>query len=356
MDSITAKYFDGRSSQAHIIHCQLDSKGITLEVAGGNIIWKFEQIIVLERPHDSKPMVLAATQQDTARLVIEDIKAYQKIIPHIPNKHIKVSHVHHPWRILFIVMAFITAILAFAVWGVPYYAPSLAKKIPPSWDDRLGQWAIASVASNRNICINEAGVKALQKLAKNLSANQNIDTKFDVQVLDFHFVNAFSVPGFHVVLAKGLLDAAKTPDEVAGVLAHEMAHSIEHHPTAGLLTEIGISVIFAAAFGSSPDFGVQMLNFSYSRKYEFEADKVGTHLLNQANISATGLINFFKTLNEDTTHLDKYLKYISTHPPSQERIDQIKQLDETTNAKPSLTPKEWKDLQNICQDKKPFKL
>lgn len=354
MNVLSAKYFDGHSSQAHIIHCTLDENGIILELIQGNITWEFKQIIVLEQLHDGKPAVLGSKQQEAARLIIEDDKAYQAIVQHIPSKNINVSHVHHPWRVIFIVMALIIAILAFAVWGVPYYAPWLAKKIPPSWDDRLGQWVITSVASNRNICTNEAGVKALQKLTKRLSHNQNIEENFDVKILDFNYVNAFSVPGFHVVLAKGLIDAAKSPDEVAGVLAHEMAHSIEHHPTAGLLTEIGVSVIITTAFGSSPDLGVQMLNFSYSRKYEFEADKIGTQLLNQANISAMGLVDFFEQLNKDTGHLDKYFKYISTHPPSQERIDKIKQLNQVTNPTPSLTPAEWHDLQNICQDKKPF--
>jgi Zn-dependent protease with chaperone function len=355
MDIISAKYFDGHSSQAHIIHCSLDNNAIILETAEGHLTWPFETLIILERPHENKAAVFSSTQQAEARLIIDDVTVYRAIAQHILSKNINVSHVHHPWRILVIVTGLIAAILIFSAWGVPYYAPWLAKKIPSSWDDHLGQWVISSVADNKNVCTNEAGVKALKKLRYQLSRNQKVEEDFDIQVVDFNFINAFSVPGFHIVLAKGLIDAAESPDEVAGVLAHEMAHSIQHHPTAGLITEIGLGVIISAAFGTSPDFGVKMLNFSYSRKYEFEADKIGTQLLNQANISADGLITFFHRISSDSQDIEKYFKYVSTHPPSQERIEKINQYNQVLNPRPSLTLKEWQALQNICQEKKPFK-
>ncbi len=352
---ISAKYFDGLSSQAHIIHCTLDDHAIILETAEGTLTWNFDTLIILERPHENKAAVFSSTQQEAARLIVEDITVYRAIVQHVPNKNINVSHVHHPWRILFIVTGCIIAILGLTVWGVPYYAPWLAKKIPQSWDDHLGQWVVSSVAADKNICTNKPGVQALKKLTLELSRNQDIEEDFDIQVVDFNFVNAFSVPGFHIVLAKGLIDSAESPDEVAGVLAHEMAHSLQHHPTAGLITEIGMGVIISAAFGTSPDFGVKMINFSYSRKYEFEADKIGTQLLNQANISADGLISFFNRLNADSRDIEKYFKYVSTHPPSQERMEKIKQYNQVLSPKPSLTAKEWQALQNICQEKKPFK-
>lgn len=62
--------------------------------------------------------------------------------------------------------------------------------------------------------------------------------------------------------------------------------------TAGLISQLGIKIIIASAFSSFPDLGLSLVNFSYSRQKEYEADEIGVRILNEANLDASGLANF----------------------------------------------------------------
>ena len=75
-----------------------------------------------------------------------------------------------------------------------------------------------------------------------------------VALLDWRLVNALAVPGGQIVLTRGLVQTAGSPDEVAGVLAHELGHAIELHPETGIVRAMGLSaaaqLMFAGSAGS----------------------------------------------------------------------------------------------------------
>lgn len=354
MTEYIAKYFDGKSSQVHILNYELGDECLILKTAGDDTIWQFKNILVVERPHDSRPAVLSFKKTPDARLLIDDNKVYESILHHIPKRNIQIAHVQHSWRVLFLAMLLIAAFLGFAVFGVPYYAPWLAKSVPHKWDDNLGKWVIQNVSGKQKVCVSEDGLKALRKIENRLVQNHHFEQDFDIKVVNSSIPNAFAVPGYHVVIYQGLFQLATTPEAVTGVLAHEMAHSKQHHPTAGLIRDIGVSIIFAAAFGSSPDYGVKLLGLSYSRKFELEADAIGTQILNDANVSANGLKEFFETLMDKQGSIEDMTKYISTHPPSKERVQKLEELNKVNNGTPILTDAEWQSLKNICSKTKPL--
>lgn len=357
MATTQARFFDGLSIAAQAGTVENFESGIKITTESNVIEWSFCDLILIESPHQNKPCILGNKNAKGARLIIEDTTFYHLLKPNIKTQNIKHSHVSHPWRKLILASILVFALFGFALWGVPHFAGPISKIIPHSWDNALGQYVITQMAGNYKNCIDKEGVAALDKIVNKLTQNQSLEHPVSVKVIDMDDVNAFTVPGFHIVIMKGLIDSAKSPDEVTGVLAHEMAHAIEHHPTAGLIAQLGVEIIIHSAFGSFPDIGINILNFTYSRKNEFEADAIGVKLLNEANISGLGLVEFFDTIKDmqgDEEALE-FTVYLSTHPATSERITRVKSLNKQNKFQPSLNTKEWKALQNICREKAPLK-
>ena len=117
-------------------------------------------------------------------------------------------------------------------------------------------------------------------------------------------VNAFALPGEQIVVLRGLIEEADSPDEVAGVIAHEMGHGLELHPETGIVKALGMSAAVLLIFGDSSsigNWGAHLLQLSYTRSAEREADVHALRILKAADISPKGISDFFKRLEPFST-------------------------------------------------------
>jgi beta-barrel assembly-enhancing protease len=159
--------------------------------------------------------------------------------------------------------------------------------------------------------------------------------------LKFHIVedatlNAFAMPGGNVVLHTGLLLAADTPEEVAGVLGHEIAHVTKRHGFRGIISSAGLYILVSTLVGDVSsilavvaDNSAFLLDQKFSRDFEREADEVGWDYLLKADIDPRGMVGFFKKLQEEEKRMlenspvggiEGALSVLSTHPATEERI------------------------------------
>jgi predicted Zn-dependent protease len=242
------------------------------------------------------------------------------------------------------------------------YAPAqVAKMLPQEWRDRLGERIERSFVKNAEQCVAKDGMDALKVMAERLtSADPNIP-KLSVRVFNMPVVNAFALPGERLVITSKLVETADSPDEVAGVLAHEMGHAYHRHPETGLVRVVGLQVLISVATGGSGGDTISNLAgiltiLSYSRDAERQADAFAQHVLELAQIDPTGLSRFFRKViaiknEEQESSLDNLLSMFNTHPGTQERIDAIKPLPASITARPALTAEEWAKLKKICDQK-----
>jgi len=111
-----------------------------------------------------------------------------------------------------------------------------------------------------------------------------------------------------MVITNRLIRSAKTPDEVAGILAHEIGHGIERHPEASAIRAMGLSFIFELISGGSSggagSLGVMLLQTGYMRRDEFSADAQAIRLLRGARISQKGLADFFARAADEQCDAD----------------------------------------------------
>ncbi|MGD9592710.1 MAG: M48 family metallopeptidase [Candidatus Berkiella sp.] len=355
--SFNTRFFDGKSLKPLDVTVEIQDKQLLIKVAMSDIIyqWHYDRLQVMEPPHDNRDIVLGYKDQLGARLIVKERQHYDQIIKKIPSKHVKLSSVNHPWHKLMVVAISCSVLLVILLFGIPIGAPFIAQIVPQKWDDKLGQYVIKAMSDTGQECVAQSGEKALKQMVKRLSKGSNVS--FDVKVVKStkDNINAFAVPGNHLIIFSGLLDFAQSPDEVAGVLAHEMGHAIEHHPTQGLIRTMGINIVVASSIGSSADYLTQLFHLKFSREDESRADDIAVMLLKKANVSTKGFSQFFERFakeNELLSEHEEVLEYISSHPGMKQRMQRIKSIGNQSTTTPSLTTKEWQDLKNICNKTK----
>ncbi len=205
---------------------------------------------------------------------------------------------------------------------------------PFSVDETLGEAAAGAmdmgpeVTDERVTAAIDAIVDRLARGVETLPGKPAVTWK--VRVVRNEVINAFALPGGHLTVFTGLIDAAESPEMVAGVLAHEMAHVTERHG----LRRIGQSLGFFAALqlvlgdaSALSRIAKEVLTAAsvnaYSRDQEIEADLVGVRFLHAAQVDPNGLREFFRVLKEEHGDVPDALEWLSTHPQHTARIAAI---------------------------------
>ncbi|MBL8951527.1 MAG: M48 family metalloprotease [Myxococcaceae bacterium] len=154
--------------------------------------------------------------------------------------------------------------------------------------------------------------------------------------------NAFATPGGRIYVYSGLLLAARNEAEVAGVLGHEMGHVVARHTARQLVTAKGLEVVSGMALGQAPNEIVALTAalagkgtmLAYGREMEREADTLGVKYSAAAGYNPDALATFFEML-QSKGDVPELLAFLSTHPPSAERVRNIRATIAQTGAKGS---------------------
>lgn len=155
-----------------------------------------------------------------------------------------------------------------------------------------------------------------------------------VQVIDDpKTVNAFATPGGYVYVYTGLLLAVQDEGELAGVLAHEIAHVVERHAARSLVTKFGLEQLAALALGKNPPLLEKVVAsilgkgalLAHTRSEETEADEVGATLMWEAGYDPRSLLEFFELLLKTQGQLPGVLVWLSDHPLTTTRIANLRE-------------------------------
>jgi predicted Zn-dependent protease len=173
----------------------------------------------------------------------------------------------------------------------------------------------------------------VNRLAQNVARNSDLTIPLTVKVLDDPSLNAFALPGGFLYVHSGLLLAADEEAQVAGVVAHEIAHVAARHwasqmTKATLLQYAMIPLIFTPMsypvyLGASQalNFGIPLAFLKFSRGAEAEADMLGLQYMYKAGYDPSAYVSFFsKVINEDRRNPGSVPSIFASHPPTPERI------------------------------------
>lgn len=359
-------FTDGHTAERRFIQVALGVNELRLFDEQGMFVdaWSYAGLLFIDTLYRGQPVRLSHCDRREACLTVEDgrfLSLLRRTVPQfrgyqrVPRSTIA--------RLCCWGVAVVVAVLG-VVWEGPRLADPVARAVPMRWEEVIGQQITEKFVQHTPECPETPGKAALQLLVERLTATMPTSFPVKVQVRHSQVINAFALPGGYIVVFHGLVHAARSPEEVAGVLAHEMAHQIQRHPMRGLVRSLGLRMISGAVIGgfsvtatSGTYFGETLFSLSYNREDESEADHIAVEMLNKANIRGDGLIDFFaryqgggeaKSSSQgaiDSTQ-EHLMSLFSTHPPGQERIATIRSLVQGKDD--ALTKEQWKALQAIC--------
>ena len=208
----------------------------------------------------------------------------------------------------------------------------IVSAIPVDWEEQIGEVAFRSIETSSAFVEDPALLEQLETLVRPLiSAIDDSRYEFKFHIVHDGTLNAFALPGGHVTLHTGLLLRAKRPEEVLGVLAHEIAHVTQRHSLQNMVSSAGAIILVQALVGDVggllavlTENGSFLLRQKFSRDYESDADDIGWKYLVAANIDPRGMIEFFKKIGaeseENAGGMEEVLSFLNTHPATSERI------------------------------------
>ena len=138
--------------------------------------------------------------------------------------------------------------------------------------------------------------------------------------------NAYAISGGNILITRALLDFCSSEDEIAGVLAHEIAHIDCHHYSKALAVSLGTSLVILdnAILRQAGKLFDKLIESGYSQDNEFEADREGALLAKRAGFDPFGHMELMKM--EEGVYPAEEHSYFSTHPPRHERINELRKL------------------------------
>jgi beta-barrel assembly-enhancing protease len=357
----------GLNASAAPVEIRLGDTGLEMGSPGGPTVWLWPY----HRLRSSVP--LSAKSRDLL-ITFEPEGGYTLFVPNpafaaqLLGKVPALSAGRQRWRAARPALAAVAAVLAvgLAAWRFELHpAQAVARVMPQQTREAVGRQVISSISRDRKTCETPASRAALDKLTQRLSAaapEKGMSVR--VVVLDWNLINGFAVPGRQIILTRGLINAARSPDEVAGVLAHELGHAIELHPETGLVRAMGYTaasqLIFAGSAGTITNLGVLLTHLRHTRMAEREADQHAVRLLKGAGISSKGFGDFLERTyggapsaksaskgGKANGPMSDGLEVISTHPPTAERIAMVRAQQPYT-ATPALSEADWRALRDAC--------
>jgi len=365
-----AIFFDGVTSARRTVIADLGLTALAICASTGETLaeWRHGDLVAYSAPDGVLRLGLAKSSVP-ARLEIHDgdlAAAFTARIGHVQQFGAVAAGT--TVKVVGWSLAAVASALAVALFGIPAAVERAAPLVPVGVEQRLG----ASVDSQIRVLLaagqadrfecgegpeQQASRAAFDKLLGRLESSAGLPFPVRAAVVRRSDVNAIALPGGRVYVFEGLIDKAGTPDEVAGVIAHEMGHIAHRDGVRAVLQAAGLSFLFGTLIGDFSGGGAAVmamrtvLQSSYSRETEAAADAFGATLMIKLGADPRAVGNFLMRVAGNS---GSNAKILLSHPEARERaaaIDAIVRAapPSQTHGQPLLSAAEWTALKRICR-------
>ena len=206
---------------------------------------------------------------------------------------------------------------------------------------QLGLQASQDVKKTEKMSSDQVQTERVRRVGRRIAVAANKpEYKWEFNLIEKDTVNAFCLPGGKVFVYTGILDLATSNDELAAIMGHEIAHALVRHGgermSMALMAQFGgqaasialgsaVSPVAGQVFGQAYGVGSQVgFLLPHSRSQESEADEVGMIIAAQAGYEPAGALTLWQKMDAYSTKKGQSPPaFLSTHPPSKERIKDI---------------------------------
>jgi Zn-dependent protease with chaperone function len=328
MNTLKARYFDGKTSRGHDVTVMLTSG--KLAVVGHAVMAEF----------DARGVRRSLRIADTPRwlylpgggaCVTGDNEAVDRW-----TMDRRYERILHRWESRAGYAAFAVALVVAALWllidrGIPAAAEHIAERIPVGAEETLGRESLAGL---QNFALKPTTLPAVRQeeyrrklAAMAKAANQAVPYRLEFRASPVFGPNAFALPSGIIVMTDELVKSAHHEQEVLGVLAHELGHVRHRHSMRHLLESSAIALVIAGVTGdvaSATSFAAAapalLLNAKFSREFEHEADRYAIDLMRKGGLDPRYLARILDRLEQE--HGGKrgtIPTFLSSHPATDER-------------------------------------
>jgi len=339
IDLFDALYFGpGIRPQGERIPIRITTEGVVLRPgAQAEEIIPFETLRVTGGGFDHNQITLSWIKEEKRwSLILSDPRAKERFLgaapsslaPQLTQWRKETTRVERGMRlgsILLGLLILLPLLLGLALW----------------WkSDAIAEWAVGRISHASEVKFGDliyeqtrAGLtllpegettKTIEEIGSRLTKGSPYPFKW--HVADDPTINAFAIPGGHVVVFTGLIEAADSAEEVAGVLAHEAEHILQRHSLKGMVHQFGWRLVLSLLVGEVGggqigEMAAQLQVLRFGRDQESQADLKGLALLKEAKIDPKGMITFFDRLSKKE---GASIALLSTHPASAERAEALR--------------------------------
>lgn len=330
MRSFLATFFTTQDREGQPVQVSLWTNELEirlLQQSAGVIRWDVKRILPLE--DTTVPIYLKYKQGNTlSYLKFEDKAILDELASIQAYKH--VIHTSNRWM-KWIAGIVIGVILLVSIAAVSLYflAPKLIEKIadslPVETEVQIGDKLFEQ--TKNEFTFNEEKSKIAQQFFDSLHFESRYPIR--IHVVKSNELNAFAMPGGHIEVYDSIIRTMQSSSELAGLFAHEFSHINKHHSTRTLIQMAGTYGLLSLLVGDVSGIASlivlnanELLNMSYSRAFEQEADREGVKLMVKRGVDPEGMVLLLKQLKAaETTTLPQFL---STHPLTDARIADVK--------------------------------
>lgn len=354
-------YLNGHTATAHSADVEVTQTNLIITHGTERIVWPLESLRRLPDQSGANILVLHPLGHATARLIVTDPDIAAALRARTPNLT-KTAPVKGKSRLWGWALASLASVALIVFVLVPVMADQLAEFIPVKGEKALGEATFNQIRSAMDetgleplpVCDGTAGLAALAKMEARLAQYAGLPYDIRVHVLDHGMVNAFALPGGQIVIFRGLIDLAQSPEEVAAVLAHEIGHVVSRDPTRDALRSAGSIGVLGLLLGDFAGGTVvlfltnRLIDARYSQEAEAQADDFAHALLRQTGLPPQALGELFTRLQRIAGEPDPIVQHFADHPELSKRIAAAASAPAPADFVPVLDLAEWQALQTIC--------
>ena len=350
------RYADGRAAVTHEASVEFGADALTLHAAGAAFDWRYDELrraddgsgrVILKRKPDTGER-LYLSEQDGERLRLAEPALFAKPAFGVEGRATLAGLTVAAW-----------SLAAVFLLAVPLGAGPIADYVPPRYRDQIAEISWSQMNAFTSYCDDsDQASQILNDLAYRMMSESGVAMRDDVwiTIVDAPFPNAFALPDNSIIVTDDLIALAEHPDELTGVIAHEIAHIEHNHIMKNIIRSVGAGIFFDVVFGGAGAgqmvaiASVNLASLRYSRGDETDADLRGLDYLDAAGIDAGGLARFFERIEaeyEEAEGAETIPTMLSSHPATAERAAAARARSRQ-GLQPSISEADWQIVRAAC--------
>ena len=295
-----------------------------------DVYWLAEKIVSMEDDAQGATLIYKNNDGKGEKLVVKDPELIAAIKKHFSHHKFTGSWKYYAFGNTRTKMLwFFATILALLAIGyfivVPWLGDKFAKNISKEWEINMGESMSGNILSALKVDSNKT--RLINAFYRELRYNTSYPV--EISVVESKEVNAFAIPGGNIVVYSSIINRIQTPEQLAGLLAHEASHIELRHSLRNLFRSLSRKMFLYLIIGNEAgiagfliDNADNLKGLEYSRSLETEADNNGITLMKKSGINPSGMLGLMDILAKETK--GEPAEFLNTHPVFSERIKNIR--------------------------------